>query len=435
MGSIWENGAALPRFERLNGDIRTKTLIIGAGAAGLNLAYLLHTAGEDCTVIDSGEPCGGVTRLTTAKITAQHGLIYEKLIKTYGVDTARKYYGANTAAVEEYARICSGIDCDFERRDSFVYSQRDDEKIAAEAQAIAQCGGEPVTVDRLDIPLPITSAVGIPNGAQFHPLKYFCGIAKELRLFGYARALEIRDGRVWCDGGSITADNIVVATHFPFINKFGGYFLKMYQQRSYVLALGGIPADRLPQGMYIDEKTGGLSFRRWGDMLLLGGGSARTGCTGDALERLRAEALRLYPEAKIAAAWAAQDCMTLDGMPYVGQYSRRLPHVYVATGFNKWGMTSSMAAAMILRDALLGKPNEYAAVFSPARSMLHPQLAKNLASTFGNFCRIAPRCPHLGCALKYNKYEHSWDCPCHGSRFDERGGLLDGPAQGDKRGL
>ncbi|MGN0557146.1 MAG: FAD-dependent oxidoreductase, partial [Acutalibacteraceae bacterium] len=279
------------------------------------------------------------------------------------------------------------------------------------------------------------SAVGIPNGAQFHPLKYFCGIAKELRLFGYARAIEIRDGRVLCDGGSITADNIVVATHFPFINKFGGYFLKMYQQRSYVLALGGIPADRLPQGMYIDEETGGLSFRRWGDMLLLGGGSARTGCTGDALERLRAEALRLYPEAKIAAAWAAQDCMTLDGMPYVGQYSRRLPNVYVATGFNKWGMTSSMAAAMILRDALLGKPNEYAAVFSPARSMLHPQLAKNLASTFGNFCRIAPRCPHLGCALKYNKYEHSWDCPCHGSRFDERGGLLDGPAQGDKRGL
>ena len=126
--------------------------------------------------------------------------------------------------------------------------------------------------------------------------------------------------------------------------------------------------------------------------------------------------------------------MTLDGIPYIGQYSKRTPDFYVATGFNKWGMTSSMVAAKLLTDMILGKKNDYVSVFSPSRSIIRPQLASNAGHAIINLLTpTAPRCPHVGCALKYNKQEHSWDCSCHGSRFDEDGKLLDNPATKDKK--
>ncbi len=126
--------------------------------------------------------------------------------------------------------------------------------------------------------------------------------------------------------------------------------------------------------------------------------------------------------------------MSLDGVPYIGQYSKGTPGLYVATGFNKWGMTSAMTAAMILTDLVLERDNPYAPAFAPSRSILHPQLAVNgLESICGLMAPTVPRCPHMGCALKYNPQEHSWDCPCHGSRFGEDGSLIDNPAVDDKR--
>ena len=224
---------------------------------------------------------------------------------------------------------------------------------------------------------------------------------------------------------------IIVATHFPILNKHGSYFLKLYQHRSYVLALEG--AQKV-DGMYVDEDKKGLSFRNYGDRLLLGGGSHRTGKKGGNWHELEKFARKHYPSARVVGKWATQDCMSLDSVPYIGQYSKNTPDLYVATGFNKWGMTSSMVASMILSDLVQGKPNEYAQVFSPSRSILRPQLAVNaLESTFGLLTPTVPRCPHLGCALKYNKAEHSWDCPCHGSRFTESGEVINNPATDDKR--
>ena len=126
--------------------------------------------------------------------------------------------------------------------------------------------------------------------------------------------------------------------------------------------------------------------------------------------------------------------MTLDGVPYAGLYSRGTEGLYAATGFNKWGMTSSMAAALLLADLVRGRENPYAELFDPSRSVFRPQLAANvLSSTVGLLTPTAPRCPHMGCALKYNAQEHSWDCPCHGSRFGEDGRLIDNPATDDKQ--
>ena len=186
--------------------------------------------------------------------------------------------------------------------------------------------------------------------------------------------------------------------------------------------------------MYVDENNQGLSFRMHKDMLLLGGGGHRTGKRGGSYRELEDFAERYYPSARIKEKWATQDCITLDGMPYIGRYSRGTEGLYVATGFNKWGMTSSMISAALLSDLILGRENKYARLFSPSRSILHPQLAINAAeSLVGLVTPTTPRCPHLGCALKYNRADHSWDFPCHGSRFTEEGELICGPATDDKK--
>ena len=250
-----------------------------------------------------------------------------------------------------------------------------------------------------------------------------------LTIYEHTPVRLLEKNRAVTDFGSITAEKIIVATHFPFLNKHGSFFLKLYQQRSYVLALEHAPAF---EGMYLDEQENGLSFRHWGSRLLLGGGGHRTGKAGGGWKVLEDKAQLFYPNAGITHRWAAQDCMSLDGMPYIGQYSAGTPNLYVATGFNKWGMTTSMAAAGLLTDLILGRKNPYEEVFSPSRNMLHPQLGINLMESTKNLLSLSPkRCPHLGCALKWNPREHSWDCPCHGSRFTEDGKLLDNPATRD----
>ena len=209
-------------------------------------------------------------------------------------------------------------------------------------------------------------------------------------------------------------------------NKHGGYFLKLYQDRSYVLTLENAPD---MEGMYIDESPEGYSFRNAGNLLLLGGGGHRTGKSGGGWRDLEAFARKEFPGAAVQARWAAQDCMSLDGAPYIGPYSRHTPDFFVATGFNKWGMTSSMAAALLLADLVQGKENPYAPVFSPSRSILHPQLFVNTWEALSSLLRLKrPRCPHMGCALQWNSAEQTWECPCHGSRFDAQGRLIDNPA-------
>ena len=230
------------------------------------------------------------------------------------------------------------------------------------------------------------------------------------------------------DHGKIAADKIIVATHFPFLNKHGSYFLKMYQHRSYVLALENAPN---VSGMYVDEAQKGLSFRNYKNLLLIGGGDHRTGRQGGNFTELENFTRQYYPNAKIKYRWATQDCMTLDRIPYIGKYSSRTTDLYVATGFNKWGMTSSMVSSLLLCNLIQGKETPYVRVFNPSRTILHPQLAANaLTATANLLTPTAPRCPHMGCALKWNKVEHSWDCPCHGSRFSKEGILIDNPATG-----
>lgn len=433
MDSIWRRTADLPRFAPLEGDLRTDVLIIGGGLAGLLCAYFLDRAGADYALVEADRLCGGVTGNTTAKLTFQHGLIYSRLLREFGVEKTRLYLEANRAALGKYRELCRDIDCDFQERDNYVYALADRRKLDRELEALERLGFRAERAKTDALPMPTAGAVKFPGQAQFHPLKFAAAVAKGLRIFEHTKVLELGPGTAVTNHGTVSAEKIVVATHFPLLNKHGGFFLKLYQQRSYVLALENAPD---VGGMYVDEGEKGLSFRNYGSFLLLGGGGRRTGKKGGGWRELEDFAREHYPQASVAARWAAQDCMTLDGVPYAGPYSRGTEGLYVATGFNKWGMTSSMAAALLLADLLQGRKNPYAALFDPSRGVLRPQLAVNAwESALGLLTPTAPRCPHMGCALKYNAQEHSWDCPCHGSRFGEDGRLIDNPATDDKKSM
>lgn len=429
MASVWSSTVSLPKFQPLQADLKTDVLIIGGGMAGLLCAYFLEKAGVEYALVEADAICSGVTQNTTAKLTSQHGLLYEKLLKGAGEENAALYLRANQQALEQYRQLCQSIDCDFEEKDAYVYTLKNPEKIQAEADALHRLGFSAQVVRELPLPLRVSSALRFANQGQFHPLKFASGIAQGLRIYEHTRVLELAPHAARTEYGNIFAKKIIMAAHFPFDNKHGSYFLKMYQHRSYVLALENAQD---VGGMYVDEAEAGLSFRNYQNLLLLGGGDHRTGKSGGNYRELEAFAAEHYPGAAVRYRWATQDCMSLDGVPYVGQYSKSTPDFFVATGFNKWGMTSSLVSAQILADLVQGKHSAFATVFSPSRSILKPQLAKNAVSAVGNLLRPSrPRCPHLGCALQWNPAERSWDCPCHGSRFDARGRLLNNPATGD----
>lgn len=428
--SIWQE-FGMPRFPQLEGDVKTDVLIIGGGLCGVLCARLLTDVGVDCIVVEADRIGSGTTKNTTAKITSQHGLIYNKLLKTMGQERAELYLDANEHAVTQYRRLCKDLDCDFEEKSAYVYSTESKKEVLEELKAVHRLGFDANFCETLSLPFSVKGAIAFPNQAQLHPLKFLAGISDKLRIYEHTFIREIRPHKAWTNKGTISAKAILVTTHFPFLNKHGSYFLKLYQQRSYVLALRHA---QQVDGMYLDAAENGLSFRNYQDFLLLGGGGHRTGKQGGNWTELKAFAEKYYPDADICYSWAAQDCMSLDDVPYIGRYAARTPDLYVATGFCKWGMTSAMVASEVLTDLVLGKKNEFTQLFSPQRSILKPQLFVNGAETVKNLLTpTAKRCPHLGCALKWNPAEHTWDCPCHGSRFTEDGDLLDNPATGNAK--
>lgn len=426
MESIWQASETLPAFPALEKDIETDVLVIGGGLTGLLCAHRLQEQGRNCVVVEADTLMSGTSGHTTAKLTSQHGLIYTKLVRRFGKHPAALYYQANQKAIEEYRKLAETCPCDFEEQDAFVYSCGELSAVRREYLLTKLIGGRAEMVRELPLPLPVMGAVRLPEQAQFHPVKLAAGLVKDLTVYEHTQVSRICGTTAETTRGNIRAKNVIVASHFPFIDRHGLYFMKLYQQRSYVLGLE--IGESLP-GMYLDALEGGLSFRMAGDMLLLGGAGHRTGKRGGGFPRLEEAAARLYPDARIAYRWAAQDCMTLDDLPYIGPYSPAMENVYVATGFGKWGMSSAMVSAMILTDLIQGKENPYAALFDPHRSILRKQLFFNLLETGAHILRpTVPRCTHLGCALNWNKAEHSWDCPCHGSRFGEDGAVLENPA-------
>lgn len=429
MNSLWRATCKMPAFPALDGDKNTDVLIIGGGITGLLTAHFLQQKGIDYILLEKNRICSNTTENTTAKITIQHGLIYNKLINNFGLEKAKLYMKANQMAFDKYKELFEIIKCDNEIKDNYVYSLDNRKKLENEMLALDKLNYNAVLCEKSDLPFPIAGAVRFDNQMQFHPLKFLSQLSKDLNIYENTFVDDVKNNTAETARGNITAKAIIFTTHFPFKDNHGCFPLKLFQHRSYIIALENA-AD--VNGMYVDENNNGMTFRNYKNLLLIGGGGHRTGKQGGCWGELRKFSLNYFSDAKEKYHWAAQDCMSLDNSYYIGRYSKSKTNWYTATGFNKWGMTGAMLAAIMLSDIISGTENEYEEIFTPSRNILRPQLFINGFETTVNMFAITPkRCSHLGCALKWNAAEHSWDCPCHGSRFNEKGEILNNPANID----
>ncbi|MVX65454.1 FAD-dependent oxidoreductase [Clostridium chromiireducens] len=473
MESVWSSEVNFRKRETLNKNIECDVLVIGAGMAGILTAYMLSKSGREVVVIDARSTAGGVTKNTTAKITSQHDLIYDSIIKEFGEEGAIQYARANELAIRRYKEIIDSekIDCDFEYKDAYLYTLDNIESLEDEYNAAQRSGIDAELVDEVSIPVGAKKALKFKNQAQFNPLKFLRPISEKLTIYENTVALDITEDNtvVTKNDMKIKANKIVVAAHYPFLNTPGYYFMRMHQERAYVLALEN--AEDV-NGMYKCIDKTGYSFRNYKNLLIFGGAVRRTGENeeGGAYEELRKAAKELYPNSTEKYHWSTQDCMTLDNIPYIGHYSSKTPNIYVETGFKKWGMTTSMVSAMIISDMILENENDFSEIFSPGRFDMSSSMknaANDLIITAKNFIAqridipeetlesiqnghggiveykgqktgvykdndgkvftVSTKCAHLGCELKWNADDLTWDCPCHGSRYNYEGIWIESP--------
>jgi len=490
MNSFWLDSVKnTPNFSELKENLSSDVCIVGAGILGLTCGYYLSKQGLKVTILDKNNIFQKVSGHTTAKITSQHNLIYKYLIDSIGIKLAKQYLDANQEAISNIKNIidCENIDCDFELQDSYVYTCNEDEidEIKFENHAVNSLGFSSEFVTSSPLPFKILGAIKFPNQAQFNPVKYAYGLADKIiknsgEIYTNTIVYDIeKDGDLFLThtkNNTINSKYVILASHYPFINAPGYYFLKMYQSTSYVIAVD--IGDNFFDGMYINPSSPTFSYRTAiynnKKILLVGGADHKTGAKIDlsnAYSILENEVKKYYPKCNILYKWNTEDCITLDKIPYIGEFSTLMPNMYIGTGFNKWGMTSSNVAANIITNNILGHPNNYEEVFKSTRfhpiknsdevgNMLKETTNSLILNKFkvpekdlenikndtgevleiddvkigiyrdsnGNFFAVKPICTHLGCLLSWNNIDKTWDCPCHGSRFDYKGHNIYDPA-------
>ena len=449
--SVWvDTASAAPPRPRLEGDVEADVVVIGGGIVGVTTALLLREAGASVVLLEATRIGLGVTGYTTAKVSSQHGFVYARTRSKHGADAARAYGEANEAALDWIAHRVSrdGIDCDFRRRPSYAYLSAGSSRAEAEreAEAAAEAGLPATLVDDTPLPYPVAAAVRFDDQAEFHALDYLNGLARQIPdgVYEETRATGLDGGRrsvVETTGGRVTAEQVVVATGYPILDRSFA-FARVHAERSYALLcrIAGEP----PPGMFISADSPTRSVRAvpvaGEELLMVGGEGHRTGEGGDTerrYETLEAFAREHWDVRSVDYRWSSQDNFTIDGLPYAGPVNPLSKRILMATGFAKWGLTNGTAAAMVLTDLILGRENPWAALFNPNRlkpRAAAPKLVEDGARVglhlAGDWIRDrgAPTCTHMGCKLKWNSAEASWDCPCHGSRFAEDGSVLQGPA-------
>ncbi|WP_100489068.1 FAD-dependent oxidoreductase [Sporolactobacillus pectinivorans] len=487
--SLWRDTVHLPAFKPLETDIETEAVIVGGGITGITAAYLLASAGMKVVLIEASRLASGTTGFTTAKITAQHGLIYNELIAHFGLEKAQLYYQANQEALGWIRRLIreNDVSCDFEEQPAIVYAATDQEakSVEQEKETYDRLGIPGRLIYTLDLPLPVKNALLLPDQAQFHPLMYLHYLVAELvkldvPIYEETMAVAIEKGEppvvLTKQGYRIHCRDVLICSHFPFYdNRF--YFARMVPERSYLMACETDSV--VPEGMYIsagDPKRSVRGLSLSGKMMaLIGGENHKTGRgedTASHFQRLIGFANAVLGENHRISQWSAQDYTTLDKVPYIGTIAMNQPHLYIAAGYRKWGMTTGTIAAALLTDQILERENPYADLFSPSRFEADPmiknffiensEIAGNLikgklgkgqksvadlgndqgaiislngkrAGAYknknGKIIMVDTTCPHMGCEVNWNQGERTWDCPCHGSRFRANGEVIDGPAR------
>lgn len=382
MKSLWlESTNTINPNGKITDDTSADVCIIGAGISGITTAYYLTKRGYKTIVLEKDEIGHGVTGHTTAKITSQHNLIYHYLSKQYGIKFAKKYFEANEEAIKNIENIIreNNIECDYERKDNYIYTINEEniEKIEEEADSLKYINIDAKKVEKSDLPFNIKSAIVFKNQAQFNPIKYIYGLVKYIldnkgRIFTNSLCTDIKKDNgqyeIYVNGKKVYAKYVVLASQYPFLKVPGFYFAKMYQASSYVI---GIETKcKLPKDMYLSIDEPNFSLRTYKNLLLIGGAGHKTGSKVDYNQTygiLENKAKELYPDLDIKYIWSTRDAITLDKIPYIGEYSSLMPNVYVMTGFNKWGMTSSNVAANIIADKISNGGNVYVDIFKSTR--------------------------------------------------------------------
>lgn len=389
MNSLWlTENKNNSKFESLSKNINTDVCIIGAGIFGMTCGYYLSKAGLNVSIIEKNEIGHKTTGHTTAKITSQHGLFYTYLVETYGEGFSKDYLSANQEAIENIKNIIDDekINCDFERQSNFVYTTNSNEvaQIKKEVDVLNALGFPANFVTKTGLSFDVAGAVQFKNQAQFNPIKYLNGLTKCIlknngEIFTNTTVTDVKkigdNFYIFTPNNVVTSKYVILASHYPFVNFPGIYFFKMYQASSYVI---GVDVKKtINNGMYITASDPTFSFRTANyngkKILLLGGCGHKTGTPApyeDTYGTLENYAKQLYPNCEILFRWDTRDCITLDKIPYIGRFSNVMDNIYVGTGFNKWGMTTSNVAANIVCDMILGKENKYAYVFDSTR--VHP---------------------------------------------------------------
>ena len=455
MNSYWNQTQEERKYPKLTQDIGADVVIIGGGLTGIQTAYLLANRGLKVVLLEKDKLCSGTTGGSTGKITSQHGILYKYLKDLNGKDFAKKYYEANEQAKENIIKIINKekIECDLERKNAYVFTEVEKEvqKIKEEVEYTKKIDISSQFVSEIDLPIDIYGAIKFENQAQFDPVKYVYGLSKCIiknggEIYENSKVLETveDDGKyiVMTKEGSVKAKHLVIATRYPIIRFPGYYFMKMYQSTSYAL-LVDTHTDLELDGYYINSETPVLSFRTvktdGKNLLLAVGYDYKTGTEiiGNPFEYLKARIKNMYPEAEVLKTWTAEDCISLDKIPYIGDFSDIMDNCYVATGFNKWGVTSSNIGAKIIADKILGNRNEYEDIFESSRLGIikNKDEVMNMIKEAGEGIILerikgkpTPTCTHLGCKLSWNPIEEVWECPCHGSKFTKRGFVIEGPA-------
>ena len=485
---IWHATAQPRHHEPLVGDTTADVVVVGAGITGLSTSILLANRGIDVALVEALHVASGVTGRTTAKVTSQHSLLYSHIARAHGNGAAMIYGEANEAGLAQVAQFveAGAIECAFERRPAFTYTVADDyiERVEHEADL---CGrlGLPASLVRSaadDLPFEFLAAVRFDNQAQLHPVAYCDGLAQMLqraggRIYEQTRVTAVNDGSpisVTTDRGTITADAVVLATHIPLLDR-GAFFAKVEPTASHAVALE--VASGAPEGMYITAETPSRSVRSFvhagRSYLIVVGEGHRTGeeDPSDHEQRLIRWALQHWPGSYVRNTWMAEDYSPQDGLPYVGRIARTSGDIYMATGFQKWGLTNGTAAALLLSELVTGNDHPWASVFDAkrltpvasaksfvrhnAKAAQHLLLddanasadeARHLAPGEGVIINdglkrlavardeqgivhtVSAACTHMGCTVAFNAAEQTWDCPCHGSRFAVDGSVIHGPA-------
>jgi glycine/D-amino acid oxidase-like deaminating enzyme/nitrite reductase/ring-hydroxylating ferredoxin subunit len=459
-------------------------VIIGGGIAGLWCAYNLVRAGKKVCVIEAKTVGLGTTSGSTAIFTYAQDIIYGEIIKKHGEAAARKYIKDTKTAISDIAEIIKTekFDCDFEPIDFVLYTTRVFGKCALKKEQRAYKKlGEDIKSISSQLPFKTKYCLKFDGNFQINPLKLCMELANYIvknggKIIEKTLVTNAPDGETLLIGDTrITSKHFIVASHFPYINVPGFYWLKMYQEQNYCMSF------TTPKGFenfcigtsYESIDKGGFEYRRIGKEILIDGVPVRTGEKPFGKYEILQRHIGKYFGAKYNRKYCAQDCITFDKLPYAGRYSHFADNVFVVTGFNKWGMTNSYICANVVCDMVKGKLPVNSPfsknIYSPQRTTLSPiKAATNLgvvASSFANnllnldakkFKRIKPNggavikykghrigasrdadgkvhlisaiCPHLGCNLKWNKDERTFDCPCHGSRFDTKGKIISNPS-------